>query len=68
MLPSSRTAARELIESSYYQEYLSKNLTEKYGNLNTQVDKLVNDANAEIENLTNKVQCQHCHVVSIPLC
>ncbi|PCH02405.1 Hypothetical protein PENO1_038150 [Penicillium occitanis (nom. inval.)] len=38
-----------------YQEYLSKGLTEKYSNLNTEKEKLINSANAEISSLQNKV-------------
>lgn len=38
-----------------YQEYLAKTLTDKYGNLNVQVDKIVNDANAELEILHQKL-------------
>ncbi|EED13158.1 conserved hypothetical protein [Talaromyces stipitatus ATCC 10500] len=38
-----------------YQEYLSKGLTEKYSNLNTEKEKLINSANAEISSLQNKL-------------
>lgn len=38
-----------------YQEYLSKGLTEKYGNLNTDKEKLINSANAEISSLQSKL-------------
>ncbi|MCJ1468026.1 hypothetical protein MMC07_006652 [Pseudocyphellaria aurata] len=38
-----------------YQEYLAKTLTDKYGNLNVQVDKIINDANAELEILHQKL-------------
>lgn len=44
-----------LTPSSVYQEYLAKTLTDKYGNLNVQVDKIVNDANAELEILHQKL-------------
>jgi E3 ubiquitin-protein ligase CCNP1IP1 len=40
---------------SVYQEYLAKNLTNKYTTLNTQVDKIVHDANGEISNLRNRI-------------
>ncbi|PVH80378.1 hypothetical protein DL98DRAFT_459741 [Cadophora sp. DSE1049] len=38
-----------------YQEYRAKNLTDKYTMLNTQVDKVVHDANSEISNLRNSI-------------
>lgn len=40
---------------SFYQEYLGKTLTDKYGTLSTQMDKVVHDANAEISNLQAKL-------------
>lgn len=40
---------------SVYQEYLAKMLTDKYGNLSVQMDKIINDANSEIEALNQKV-------------
>ena len=45
---------------SVYQEYLAKTLTDKYGNLSLQMDKIINDANAEIDNLNQKLagQCE----------
>ncbi|OAX85379.1 hypothetical protein ACJ72_00227 [Emergomyces africanus] len=39
----------------FYQEYLGKSLTEKYGALNQHMDKVIHDANAEISNLQNRV-------------
>jgi len=36
---------------SIYQEYLAKSLTDKYSTLNTQMDKIINDANSEIVSL-----------------
>ena len=41
---------------STYQEYLCKNLTEKYGHINSQLDKVVNEANTQLQNLQNKIQ------------
>ena len=41
---------------SVYQEYLAKILTDKYGTLSVQMDKVINDANAEIENLHHKLE------------
>lgn len=40
---------------SVYQEYLAKSLTEKYGNLNVQMDKIINDANTELDSLNQKL-------------
>ena len=40
---------------SVYQEYLTKNLTDKNAVLNTQMDQVINDANAEILRLRNKL-------------
>lgn len=45
----------QLTACSVYQEYLAKTLTDKYGNLNVQVDKIVNDANAELGILHQKL-------------
>lgn len=47
-----------LIVHSVYQEYLAKTLTDKYGNLSVQMDKIINDANSEIESLHHKLDCQ----------
>ncbi|MCJ1245469.1 hypothetical protein MMC30_002673 [Trapelia coarctata] len=38
-----------------YQEYLAKSLTDKYGNLSVQMDKIIHDANAEIDNLSQNL-------------
>ncbi|MCJ1351219.1 MAG: hypothetical protein MMC33_001202 [Icmadophila ericetorum] len=38
-----------------YQEYLAKTLTDKYGHLSLQMDKVINEANAEIESLSQKI-------------
>ncbi|KAJ5083415.1 cyclin [Penicillium angulare] len=38
-----------------YQEFLGKSLTEKYTGLNTQMDKLILNANSEISNLHSKL-------------
>lgn len=43
---------------SVYQEYLAKSLTEKFSTLNTQMDKVIHDANSEISNLRNKIQSE----------
>lgn len=39
-----------------YQEYLARSLTEKYTTLNTEMDKVVHDANTEIANLRERLQ------------
>lgn len=44
-----------LIFFSVYQEYLAKTLTDKYSNLNVQVDKIINDANTELEILNQRL-------------
>jgi hypothetical protein len=41
--------------NSVYQQYLYKNLSERYASQNMQLDKIVNDANAEIESLQVKL-------------
>lgn len=38
-----------------YQEYLAKSLTDKYNSLGTQVDKIIHDANSEIDMLNQKI-------------
>lgn len=38
-----------------YQEYLARNLTDRFGSMNTQMDKIIQDANGEILNLRNKM-------------
>ncbi|KAL8954101.1 MAG: hypothetical protein Q9222_000080 [Ikaeria aurantiellina] len=38
-----------------YQEYLAKSLTDKYNNLGSQVDKIIHDANTEINVLNQKI-------------
>lgn len=44
-----------LIVSSVYQEYLAKTLTDKYSTLNVQMDKVINDANSELNILNQKL-------------
>ncbi|KAK8168880.1 hypothetical protein BKA80DRAFT_66162 [Phyllosticta citrichinensis] len=39
-----------------YNEFLAKSLTEKYSDVNAQMDKVVHDANAEIGSLRDKMQ------------
>ncbi|PYH96628.1 cyclin [Aspergillus ellipticus CBS 707.79] len=39
----------------FYQEFVAKTLTEKYGNLNTQMDKVIHNANSEISTLQSRI-------------
>ncbi|KAL4882626.1 hypothetical protein BJY04DRAFT_37720 [Aspergillus karnatakaensis] len=39
----------------FYQEYLGKTLTDKYTNLNTQMDKMIHNANTEISTLQTRL-------------
>ena len=43
---------------SMYQEYLCKNLTEKYSHINSQLDRVVNEANTQLQNLQKKIQSE----------
>jgi len=44
-----------LIVGSVYQEHVAKTLTEKYGTLNSQLDKIIHDANSEIIDLQTRM-------------
>ena len=44
-----------LMVHSVYQEFCARGLTDKYGNLSIQMDKIINDANSEIDNLNQKL-------------
>lgn len=48
-------ASQEII----YQEHLAKNLTEKYATLSQQMDQLIQDANAQIRTLQEKVHSEY---------
>ena len=39
-----------------YQEYLAKTLTDKYSNLSLQMDKVIHEANTELELFGQKLQ------------
>jgi E3 ubiquitin-protein ligase CCNP1IP1 len=41
--------------TSVYQEFASRSLTEKYTTLTTQMEKIINEANAEMSDLRNKM-------------
>ncbi|RAL15761.1 uncharacterized protein BO97DRAFT_174456 [Aspergillus homomorphus CBS 101889] len=43
--------AYQTTQEIFYQEFLGKTLTEKYANLNTQMDKIIQNANSEISAL-----------------
>ena len=48
-------SAKLLISNRVYQEYLAKTLTDKYSTLNVQMDKVINDANSELNILNQKL-------------
>ncbi|KAI1369324.1 hypothetical protein F5Y08DRAFT_352079 [Xylaria arbuscula] len=48
--------AYQVTQEIIFQQHMSKTLTEKYSNLNVHLDKVVNEANAEIANCYNKVK------------
>lgn len=39
----------------FYQEFLAKSLTDKYTNLNLQMDKVIHNANSELSTLHSKL-------------
>ncbi|KAI0970290.1 hypothetical protein F4678DRAFT_480521 [Xylaria arbuscula] len=47
--------AYQVTQEIIFQHHMSKTLTEKYSNLNVHLDKVVNEANAEISNCYNKL-------------
>jgi E3 ubiquitin-protein ligase CCNP1IP1 len=50
-----RSGSHALTSASIYQEYLAKTLTDKYSTLNVQMDKVINDANSELNILNQKL-------------
>ncbi|KAI0154864.1 hypothetical protein GGR57DRAFT_465289 [Xylariaceae sp. FL1272] len=48
--------AYQVTQEIIYQQHMSKTLTQKYSRLNVDLDKVVNDANAEIANCHNKLK------------
>lgn len=46
---------------SIYQEYTVKAMTEKHNSLNVQIDKILNDANAELNILNQKLNGMSPH-------
>ncbi|WEW56854.1 hypothetical protein PRK78_002309 [Emydomyces testavorans] len=49
----------------FYQEYLGKNLTDKYTALNKQMDKVIHDANSEMSTLHQRIEGMLTETVSI---
>ncbi|KAI1823585.1 hypothetical protein F4861DRAFT_310457 [Xylaria intraflava] len=47
--------AYQVTQEIIYQQHMSKTLTDKYASLNVHLDKIVNEANAEITNCHNKL-------------
>ncbi|KAJ5330433.1 hypothetical protein N7476_000216 [Penicillium atrosanguineum] len=47
--------AYQSTQEIFYQDFLGKSLTEKYSNLNTQMDKVIHNANSEMSVLQNKI-------------
>ena len=56
--------------SSVYQNYLCKNITNKYSTLSVHLDKVIAEANSELTNLQNKVSstskqnCPNCSCIN----
>ncbi|KAI0450859.1 hypothetical protein F5B21DRAFT_489012 [Xylaria acuta] len=48
--------AYQVTQEIIFQQHMSKTLTEKYSSLNIHLDKVVNEANAQIANCHNKVK------------
>ncbi|KAI1265902.1 hypothetical protein F5Y18DRAFT_30918 [Xylariaceae sp. FL1019] len=48
--------AYQVTQEIIYQQHMSRTLTQKYSRLNVDLDKVVNDANAEIANCHNKLK------------
>ena len=46
---------RLLTFPSVYQEFLAKTLTDKYSNLNQQLDQVLSDANSELNILNQRI-------------
>lgn len=53
-----------LTANSYYQEFLAKTLTDRYTGLNTQMDKVIHNANTEISTLQTRLSgsCRPTHL------
>jgi hypothetical protein len=44
-----------LMSTRFYQLHVAKSMTDKLSNVNTEMDKIINQANTEIGNLQNKL-------------
>ena len=55
MFPSSCPAAMANDFVASTRSFRAKTLTEKYANLNTQMDKVIHNANTEISSLQNRL-------------
>lgn len=55
MMPQRTEPAPMLMARSVYQEFLAKTLTEKYATINTQMDKVIHNANTEISSLQTRL-------------
>lgn len=58
-----------MTEDSVYQAHLYRSLTDKYSNMSRHLDKVINEANSQINGLQQKIACRHdpyrdaCHAV-----
>jgi E3 ubiquitin-protein ligase CCNP1IP1 len=48
-----------LMMRSTYQEYLARSLTEKYSSLSNQMDKIIENANAQITDMGSKMEGEY---------
>lgn len=55
MMPQRTRSDPMLMARSVYQEFLAKTLTEKYATMNTQMDKVIHNANTEISSLQSRL-------------
>ena len=57
----------QLKSISVYQEYLARTLTDKYSTLNGQMDKVLNDANSELNILNQRINSRPAFQVGCSL-
>jgi E3 ubiquitin-protein ligase CCNP1IP1 len=60
------TLALWLIVFRMYNEAMGKNLADKYSHLSGQLDKIVHDANGEIQSLQNKIKSIWNGILALP--
>ena len=53
------------VDTSSYQQHVTKNLTERYSHLSQSMDKVIHDANSEIQRLQNKIQGRHVFLAEV---